>query len=145
MTGKTYKSIYYHLVFHTKMNQPFLEDVDFRQQVYHFIKNKCKRNQFYLHEIGGIENHIHLLIYIPPRIAVSKAVQLIKGSSSYFVNQELIGDHMLYWQRGYGILTLSLRDVPFIRKYIQNQEEHHKTNKTYPDLEDINSLDDEDE
>ena len=137
MSGRTFKSIYYHLVFHTKLNEPYLEDKKFRKQVYHFIENKCKRHNLYLHEIGGIENHVHLLIYIPPKMAISEAVKLIKGSSSYFVNNELIGENTLYWQEGYGILTISKKHVKFIKKYIQNQEEHHKKGTTYKELEEI--------
>ena len=137
MPGRSFKSIYYHLVFHTKCNESYLEDLKLRKQVYHFIRNKCKRYHLFLHEIGGIENHVHLLIYIPPKIAVSQAVKLIKGSSSYFVNKELMGENILYWQEGYGILTVSKDRVNFIRKYIQNQEEHHKTKTTVKEFEEI--------
>ena len=138
MAGRSYKSIYYHLVFHTKLNEPYLKNLELRKQVYHFIENKCKRHHFYLHEIGGIENHVHMLIYFPPKIAISDAVKLIKGSSSYFVNRELLGDDKLYWQEGYGILTVSPRHKNLIIRYIRNQEEHHKKNTGLKELEDIN-------
>ncbi len=137
MSGRSFKSIYYHLVFHTKLNEPYLEDLELRKQVYHFIENKCKKHHLYLHEIGGIDNHVHLLLYIPPKMAVSEAVKLIKGSSSYFVNKELISEDVLYWQEGYGIFTISIRHVGFIKKYIKNQEEHHKKGITYLELEEI--------
>jgi len=137
MTGKTFKSIYYHIIFHTKLNYPYLKNLNLRKQVYYFIKNKCKSHHLFLHEIGGTENHVHLLIYIPPKISISKAVQLIKGSSSYFVNKELVGEDVLYWQEGYGVLTLSSKGVPFIIKYIRNQEQHHNDKTTHSELEKI--------
>ena len=76
MKGKTYKSVYYHIVTHTKNSRPFLNK-DIKDKVYRFIWEKCKPLGFYLHRIGGIENHIHLLIYIPSKISVSKAVGLL--------------------------------------------------------------------
>jgi len=137
MPGRSFKSIFYHLVFHTKNNEPYLEDFTLRKQIYHYIKNKCKKHEIILFEIGGIENHIHMLLYIPPKISISDAVKLIKGSSSYFVNQELIGEDTIYWQEGYGIFTISRERVSFIRKYIQNQEEHHKMGSIIEEFEKI--------
>lgn len=104
--SNVYKSILYHIVFGTKERQPFLHK-GLRKQVYHFIWNKTKRYGYFLHRIGGTADHVHMLIYIPPKIAVSDAVGKLKGSSSYFVNQELAGEDILYWQRGYGVITVS--------------------------------------
>ncbi len=137
MTGKSFKSIYYHIVFHTQYNEPYLLDTDLRKQIYHFISNKCKAHHLYLHAIGGTENHVHMLLYIPPKMAVSKAVKLIKGSSSYFVNKELMGENNLYWQEGYGIFTVSKNQIPFIKRYIENQVEHHKDNTIINEFEEI--------
>ena len=134
MKGKTYKSVYYHIVTHTKNNQPFLNE-NIRETIYHFIWNKCKRLGFYLHRIGGTENHIHLLIYIPPKIAVSEAVGNLKGSVSYFINQELKGENILYWQRGYGVLTVCKENFQRIYDYIKNQEEHHNKKDIWDEFE----------
>jgi putative transposase len=134
VSGKTYKSVYYHIVTHTKDNQPYLKG-ETREKVYHFIWNKCKSLEFFLHRIGGTDNHIHMLIYIPPKISISKAVGLLKGSSSYFINQELLGDDVLYWQRGYGVLTVCKENFDRINNYIKNQEEHHNQNKIWEEFE----------
>jgi len=137
MTGKTYKSIYFHIVYCTKGRQPFLNG-DIKEKVYHFIWNKCKRLGLYLHKIGGVDDHVHSLIYIPPKLAVADAVGQLKGSSSYFVNQELAGDDMLYWQRGYGAITVSKENVDRVKNYINNQEKHHRENKLWKEYEEIN-------
>ena len=142
MKGKTYKSVYYHIVTHTKDSQPFLNE-NIKEQIYHFIWNKCKRLGFYLHRIGGIENHIHLLIYIPPKISISKAVGLLKGSSSYFINNELADDNILYWQRGFGVTTVSKENFQQIYDYVKNQEQHHKDGTIWEEYERINVDDDE--
>ena len=78
MTGKTHKSIYYHIIFATKGRQPFLNG-EIKEQVYHFIRNKCKRLGLYLHRIGGIQDHIHMLVYIPPKIAVADIIVRSRG------------------------------------------------------------------
>ncbi|MBC8313425.1 MAG: IS200/IS605 family transposase [Candidatus Cloacimonetes bacterium] len=142
MSGKTHKSIFYHIVFATKGRQSFLND-RIQKKIYHFIWNKCKKIRFYLHRIGGIEEHIHMLIYIPPKISVSKAVGLLKGSSSYFINQELEGDDILYWQKGYGVITVCKENFRRIYNYIKNQEEHHRTGNIIKEYEEINVEDDE--
>ncbi len=83
MGGKTYKSILYHISCHTKDSQPFINE-KVEKEVYHFMWNKSKRLGLYLHRIGGIEDHVHLLIYIPPKNAVVDIVGKLKGSSSYY-------------------------------------------------------------
>ncbi|MCF7793855.1 MAG: IS200/IS605 family transposase [Candidatus Cloacimonetes bacterium] len=91
--------------------------------------------EFYLHQIGGTEDHIHILIYVPPKIAVSKAVGLLKGSSSYFINQKLKGEDVLYWQRGYGVTTVCKENFDRICNYIKRQKEHHKNNDIWEEFE----------
>ena len=95
----------------------------------------------YLHRIGGTQDHIHILVYIPPKVAVSDAIGQIKGSSSYFVNKELAGDSVLYWQQGYGVITISEENFERVDSYIRNQEEHHRTNTAWDQLEEIDYQD----
>ena len=137
MTGKTHKSVYYHITFATKGRQPFLNG-KIKEQVYHFMWNKCKRLGLYLHQVGGIQDHIHMLVYIPPKLAVADAIGQIKGSSSYFVNKELAGDSVLYWQKGYGVITVSEDNFQRVYDYIKNQEKHHRDNTPWKELEEMN-------
>ena len=140
MTGKTHKSIYYHITFATKGRQPFLNG-EIKEQIYHFIQNKCKRLGLYLHRIGGVQDHIHMLIYIPPKVAVADIIGQIKGASSYFVNKELGGSNVLYWQQGYGVITVSEDNFQRVDNYIENQEEHHRDSTALDQLEEINFKD----
>jgi putative transposase len=141
MSRRTYKSILYHITFHTKNNQPFLTK-EIEEKVFHFIFNKSKRFGLYLHRINGIENHIHMLLFIPPKYIVANIVGKLKGSSSYFINQELAVDDMLYWQRGYGVLTVSMQDFDRVYNYIKNQKEHHQNGELNDEMERINSEED---
>jgi putative transposase len=92
----------------------------------------------YLHKIGGIEDHIHMLLYIPPKLSAASVIGQIKGASSYYVNQEIAEQETLYWQRGYGMKTVSESDVPMVKQYIMKQEEHHSKNTIIPFFEEIN-------
>ena len=142
MSGQIYKSMLYHITFHTKDNQPFLNE-EVEEKVYHFIWNKCKRLGLFLHRIDGVENHIHILVYIPPKLSVADIVGKLKGATSYFINQELAGDDLLYWQRGYGVFTVSEQDYDRIYNYIINQKEHHRKKELLKEFEVINSENDD--
>jgi len=134
MTGKTYKSILYHVVFRTKYNRQFITE-ERKNIIYDFILSICKKNGYYLHCIGGIENHVHLLIYISPRTSVAKAIGNIKGATSYFYNSRYGFDEKLKWQRGYGVFTVSPENYQKIYNYINKQFEHHKYKKTIKQYE----------
>jgi hypothetical protein len=77
-------------------------------------------------EVGGTEDHIHALLSLPPTLAISKAVQLIKGGSSKWVH-ETFSEHLDFgWQEGFGYFSVSQSNVPAVIHYIQNQPEHHR-------------------
>jgi len=70
-----------------------------------------------------MEDHLHLLIQIPPVLAVSKAVATIKANSSRWAGEK---GHKFAWQEGYGAFSVSASVIPDVIRYIRNQEEHHK-------------------
>ena len=72
---------------------------------------------------GGMEDHIHLLLRIPPALALAKAVLAIKSNSSRWAGEE---GHKFAWQQGYGAFSVSSSIAPTVVRYIQNQEAHHK-------------------
>ena len=75
--------------------------------------------------IGGVEDHVHMLLSLPATMPVAKAMQLIKGGSSKWVH-ESFSDHRLFaWQSKYGVFSVSVSQLDKIIQYIQNQPEHH--------------------
>ncbi|HRH42196.1 MAG TPA: transposase [Pyrinomonadaceae bacterium] len=80
--------------------------------------------------IGGIENHIHILIGLKPNCEISKLVQEIKANSSKFVNQKKFISGKFSWQEGFGVFSYSRSQLDKVVKYIQTQEEHH-TKKSF--------------
>ncbi len=80
---------------------------------------------YHLHAVGCVEDHVHLLVTVRPTDKVSDVVKRLKGSSSRFINSQSGLDEVLYWQRGYGALSLRKKDIPVVREYLIRQKEHH--------------------
>ena len=93
----------------------------------------------FIHEIGGIETHVHLCVTVPPTLLVSEWVGQLKGSSSHEANQKL-GHKVLDWQAGYGVVSFGTKDLEWVKRYVRNQKEHHATGTLEPRLERIEYL-----
>ena len=123
--ANTYTSLHYHVIFSTKNREPWLRQ-DIEQRVWSYLGGIARENEMRALIIGGIENHVHLLLGIPPVLAVSKAVQLIKGGSSGWIKETFPGMGGFGWQDGYGAFTVSKSHIPEVDAYIRNQREHHR-------------------
>jgi putative transposase len=87
------------------------------------VAGVCKKLELHIHAVGGIEDHIHLLIQIPPSLSVAKAILAIKSNSSRWANEQ---GHKFAWQQGYGAFSVSSSNIPAVVQYIRNQQAHHK-------------------
>ena len=88
-----------------------------------------RSNKGHMIEIGGVEDHVHMLAGLSPAIAVSDVIRNVKASSSKWLTEELRLNHFK-WQTGFGAFTLSYDRIEVARNYIRNQKEHHRT-KTF--------------
>jgi putative transposase len=77
-------------------------------------------------QIGGVEDHIHVLITSPPTLAPSQIAQILKGESSKWIHSEFHRLQQFSWQDGYAAFTVSKSNIPQVIAYIQNQREHHR-------------------
>jgi REP element-mobilizing transposase RayT len=77
-------------------------------------------------EIGGVADHIHILLSLPPTTSVSKAMQLVKGGSSKWVHETFPEQWRFGWQVKYGAFSVSVSQLEKTMRYIRAQEEHHK-------------------
>ncbi|HKW62305.1 MAG TPA: IS200/IS605 family transposase [Candidatus Acidoferrum sp.] len=118
----TYTQNVVHVVFSTKDRHKAI-DAGFRPKLWAYVRGICKKLDIYVHAVGGLEDHIHLLIQIPPVLTLSKAVATIKANSSRWASGE---SHRFGWQQGYGAFSVSASIIPAVVRYIGNQEEHHK-------------------
>lgn len=129
--GDTYSQIYIHLVFSTKHRAPNLKQ-EFESELYTFILDYAEDHELKISAIGGTKNHLHVLLIMPPKFPVSKAAQIIKGSSSRWLNKHHFDKEKFRWQKGYAAFSINKSLVPTNIDYIKRQKEHH-TETTYED------------
>ena len=127
--ANTYTSLHYHVVFSTKNRQPFLSKA-IRERVFAYLGGIARENGLIALEVSGMADHVHLLLSIPASLAVSKAVQLLKGGSSHWVKEAFPDMNDFAWQDGYAAFTVSESQVDDVRAYIRSQPDHHRT-KTF--------------
>ena len=133
----TFNELYYHFIWTTKERAPII-DIEIESAVRKVFLSKAKELCIGILEINGTEDHIHLLIRSIPSLAPSDIAKHFKGSSSHFVNHITFKDdktRALYWQDGYGVVTVSPGALQSVRKYIRNQKKHHAKNKLNNELE----------
>jgi putative transposase len=125
MAGMSYVSSYFHCVFSTKDRRPLIGS-SLQERLWQFLGGIARRNEMKAIEIGGVADHIHILLSLPPTTSVSKAMQLVKGGSSKWVHQTFPEQWRFGWQVKYGAFSVSVSQLEKTMRYIRAQEEHHK-------------------
>ncbi len=126
---------YYHIVWTTKERLPLITP-DIETALYGYLIGKANALETITHAVGGVEDHVYLICSIPPKLAVAKLVQNLKGSSSHYVNHELIGGSDSFrWQRGYGVFSLGQKQLETAVAYVRNQKAHHADGSLHAALE----------
>jgi putative transposase len=134
-----YWSLCYHLVWATGERAPLIGP-DLEADVWRAIRATAARADVHVYAVGGIPDHVHVAVSIPPTLAVADAVRRLKGGSSHAVNQ-ISGHGGFGWQAEYGAITFAKRHLPQVTAYIQNQQRHHAEQSLWPVLERIASPD----
>jgi len=119
----SYISELVHCVFSTKERRNLISE-QFQPRLWSFLGGIARKNGFKAIAIGGIGNHVHILLSIPATMPLAKAVQLLKGGSSKWMN-DMDGGHFA-WQEGYGAFTVGISQQADTIRYINSQHEHHQ-------------------
>lgn len=119
-----YWKLYYHFVWSTKNRLPLI-DSTLEPELYRVIVAKAQDMGGFVHAIGGMEEHAHLAVSIPPKLAPAKFIGDVKGNSSHYVNHVVKPDFEFYWQDEYGVLSFGERNLPSVVRYIHNQKQRH--------------------
>ena len=121
----SYVSSYHHCVFSTKERRRLITPA-LRDRLWPFLGGIARQNKMKAVEIGGVEDHVHILLSLPATMAIAKALQLIKGGSSKWVHDTFPEHRLFAWQEKYGAFSVSESRVDKIVQYIKGQEEHHR-------------------
>jgi putative transposase len=119
----TYVCSLVHCVFSTK-NRRNLIPPEVQPDLWSFLGGIARKNGFKALIAGGTENHMHILLSLPATMALAKAMQLIKGASSHWMNEKHARNFA--WQEGYGAFTVGISQKAETIGYIRSQPEHHR-------------------
>lgn len=125
MVASTFSALHVHLVFSTKGREPWIVPA-IEERLWSRLGGIAKRHAMVPLQIGGIEDHVHALIGLPPTLTVSRAAQLLKGASSHWIHDTMLGLAGFAWQDGYGAFTVSHTALAEVAAYIRNQRAHHR-------------------
>ena len=114
----------HHIIINTK-NRSMTINAVLREDMYRFITSLIKRNKCVLYRIGGIENHIHILLDLNPTVSLSHLMWDIKRSSSDWAKQSGLFPMFNGWGKEYGAFSISETHRDALINYIMNQPEHH--------------------
>ena len=122
----SYRVHYFHLIWSTKDRRPYI-DPEIEPHLYAYICGIVKNNHGELLEIGGMSDHVHLLVELKHLDKFSHVIRDIKASSSMWVHKNYPQLKDFAWQEGYGSFSVSFSALDNVKQYIHNQVEHHAT------------------
>lgn len=117
--------IWIHAVWSTKNRKHLLDD-SFRQDLFEHIHKNALSKDILMDIVGGYTDHVHCLFRLKNEQTISKVMQLIKGESSFWINQQKYNKVKFQWQEEYFAVSVSESQVNITRAYIANQENHHR-------------------
>jgi len=118
--------IYLHIVFSTKNRTPYLRDPALRDETHAYLGGVCRNHDCPSLIIGGVEDHVHILCRFARTITVADFLRELKRDSSKWLKTKSASLADFHWQNGFGAFSISPGHVELLRKYIADQEEHHR-------------------
>lgn len=122
--ASTFLSLHYHIVFSTKNRKPFIKE-SWAGRLHSYLAGTVKGLGGFPERVGGVEDHVHLLVGLKATHTLSDFMRELKKSSSTWVHNE-IGELEFAWQQGYSAFTVGATSRKGVKIYITNQPEHHR-------------------
>jgi putative transposase len=130
----SYIRIWVHSVWTTNKRIPYLTD-KIREEVIYHIHENSRLKGIYIDHINGYHEHLHALISLGGSQSVSEVMQKIKGESSFWINKNKMTGLKFEWQDDFYAVSIGMPQLENLRKYIRNQEEHHKQETLQEELD----------
>jgi len=122
--ASTHTALYYHLVFSTKNREAWFKE-PFTEKLHTYLGGAVRGLDGVAISVGGVADHVHLLVGLKPTHTLSNFMRKLKACSSKWITEQL-RMKAFAWQEGYGAFTVSPLDLEKVRHYVNNQEEHHR-------------------
>lgn len=123
--SQSLSQMYVHLIYGTKNKLPFLKN-EIRDRMHAYKAGTLKKYESSAIVINSVEDHVHILFRLSKNYALAKVVEEIKKHSSKWMKQIEGGDSNFAWQDGYAAFSVSPSKLEVVKRYIENQAEHHK-------------------
>lgn len=123
--SQSLSQMYVHLIYGTKNKLPFLKN-EIRDRMHAYKAGTLKKYESSAIVINSVEDHVHILFRLSKNYALAKVVEEIKKQSSKWMKQIEGGDSNFAWQDGYAAFSVSPSKLEVVKRYIENQAEHHK-------------------
>lgn len=116
--------LFYHFVWTTKNREPWLKG-EVEKLTYRVLRAKALELKAAVHALSGVEDHVHLVVSVPPTLALARFIGQLKGASSSRINKsQLLAEHFA-WQKEYGAFSFDQKRLPRLIAYVENQKQHH--------------------
>jgi len=121
----TFVNALFHCVFSTKQRLRLITPT-LQERLWPMMGGIARAQGLTALTIGGVEDHVHLLLSMPATATLAKAIQMIKGASSKWVHDTFPDHGSFAWQEGYGAFTIGVSQTDATLAYIRSQPEHHR-------------------
>ena len=121
----SFNSCLVHCVWSTKNHVPVLNS-SLRERLWPYLAGIARENGMKALAVGGVIDHVHILISLRATLSVARAIQLLKGNSSKWIHEAFSNRALFGWQEGYGAFSIGVSGVEATKRYIRNQAEHHR-------------------
>lgn len=126
--SSSFHRIYVHVFFHTKYSAPVI-DPEWDHRLFSYMLTCAEQKNVKVIAVGGVRDHVHLLIRYAPNVLLSEVLRQVKSRSSRWV-RETIGVKVFRWQEGFHAIAVGPMSVPKVRRYVLDQKERHR-NRSY--------------
>ena len=115
-----------HIIFSTKNREPWL-DSDVRPRMHAYVATICRDLAAEFVHVGGMADHVHVVITLPRTLSQAELIEQIKKTCSKWIKALEARYRGFSWQRGYSALSVSPNQLEAVLKYVDTQQEHHRT------------------
>jgi len=129
-----YCQLFYHLVWATRGREPLLT-AEIEPIIYGFLRGKAVQLGAQVFALNGIEDHVHMVVSVPPSIAIATFVGQVKATAATRFNKTRTDHPPFFWQQEYGVFSLDSKRLPRLVDYVLEQKEHHRRGTVIPILE----------
>jgi putative transposase len=121
----SFVSCHLHCIFATHRRERWL-NAEVQERLWSYLGGIARENKMTAVSVGGVEDHVHMLLTLPSTLSIAKALQLLKGNSSKWLHDTFPALSQFEWQEGYGAFSIGVSGISATRAYIARQPEHHR-------------------